>query len=86
MTSQVWRNKKTVTDALGVGKIEFVSCSSEVHDALVQDWMLNYEKDIPALLEDGIKVLIYAGEFDSICNWLGDGSYPSYLTILKPNL
>ena len=26
---------------------------------------------IPALLEDGIKVLVYPGEYDLICNWLG---------------
>lgn len=69
---ETFLNKKTVKDALGVGNIEFVSCSSTVYNALVQDWMLNYEKDIPALLEDGIKVLIYAGDLDLICNWLGE--------------
>jgi len=65
-------NKKTVKDALGVGDIEFVSCSKDVHNALIQDWMQNFEVDIPELLEDGINVLIYAGEFDLICNWLGE--------------
>ena len=65
-------NKRTVKDALGVGDIEFVSCSNEVHNALAQDLMKNFEVDIPELLEDGIKVLIYAGEFDLICNWLGE--------------
>lgn len=65
-------NKKTVRDALGVGNIEFVSCSKVVYNAMLQDWMRNLEVDIPSLLEDGIKVLIYAGEFDFICNWLGE--------------
>ncbi|CAL5212034.1 unnamed protein product [Lathyrus oleraceus] len=37
--------------------------------------MLNYEKDIPALIEDGIKVLIYAGESDLIYNWLGNSQW-----------
>ncbi|XP_058734965.1 serine carboxypeptidase-like [Vicia villosa] len=68
-------NKKTVRDALGVGDIEFVSCSNAVHSALNQDSMLNYDVDIPALLEDGIKVLIYVGEFDLICNWLGNSNW-----------
>ncbi|CAK8576175.1 unnamed protein product [Lathyrus sativus] len=68
-------NKKTVRDALGVGDIEFVSCSGAVHSALSQDLMKNYEKYIPALLEDGIKVLIYVGEFDLICNWLGNSNW-----------
>jgi serine carboxypeptidase-like clade IV len=72
-------NKKTVRDALGVGDIDFVSCSKEVYNAMLQDWMRNFEVDIPELLEDGIKVLIYAGEFDFICNWLGESSFKTKL-------
>lgn len=65
-------NEKSVRDALGVGDIEFVSCSGEVYQALITDWMRNLEVGIPALLEDGIKILVYAGEYDLICNWLGN--------------
>jgi len=65
-------NEKTVKEALGVGDLEFVSCSKIVYDALQQDWMKNHEVDIPSLLEEGIKVLIYVGEFDLLCNWLGE--------------
>ncbi|CAL5212159.1 unnamed protein product [Lathyrus oleraceus] len=68
-------NNNKVKEALGVGKIEFVSCSSEVYDALVQDWMFNYDQFLPELLENGIKVLIYAGEFDLICNWIGNSQW-----------
>ncbi|KEH29969.1 putative carboxypeptidase C [Medicago truncatula] len=68
-------NEKTVKDALGVGDIEFVSCSKIVYDALQQDWMKNHEVDIPSLLEEGIKVLIYVGEFDLLCNWLGNSNW-----------
>ena len=64
-------NQKSVRTALGVGDIEFVSCSTAVYDAMQLDWMRNLEVGIPALLEDGIKMLIYAGEYDLICNWLG---------------
>ena len=64
-------NQKSVRDSLGVGKIHFVSCSSEVYMAMLVDWMRNLEVGIPALLEDGINMLIYAGEYDLICNWLG---------------
>jgi serine carboxypeptidase-like clade 4 len=42
---------------------------------MMQDWMRNLEVGIPALLEDGIKVLVYAGEEDLICNWLGKPRY-----------
>ncbi|XLR58508.1 hypothetical protein HN51_012881 [Arachis hypogaea] len=68
---ETFLNKKTVTDALGVRNLDFVSCSSTVYDAMLQDWMRNIEVGIPALLEDGIQVLVYAGEEDLICNWLG---------------
>lgn len=69
---ETFLNKKQVRDALGVGDIDFVSCSSTVYDAMLMDWMRNLEVGIPALLEDGIKVLVYAGEYDLICNWLGE--------------
>ncbi|KAJ4725027.1 Carboxypeptidase [Melia azedarach] len=68
-------NQKSVKDALGVGNIEFVSCSSTVYEAMLMDWMRNLEVGIPALLEDGIRVLIYAGEYDLICNWLGNSRW-----------
>ncbi|CAL5024503.1 unnamed protein product [Urochloa decumbens] len=66
---------KAVKEALGVDDIEFVSCSSTVYEAMLTDWMRNLEVGIPALLEDGINVLIYAGEYDLICNWLGNSRW-----------
>ncbi|XP_058099119.1 serine carboxypeptidase-like isoform X1 [Magnolia sinica] len=65
-------NQKSVREALGVGKRKFVSCSPIVYEAMITDWMKNFEPGIPALIEDGIKVLVYAGEYDLICNWLGN--------------
>ncbi|KAH9607625.1 hypothetical protein KSS87_014135 [Heliosperma pusillum] len=68
-------NQDSVRQALGVGKVDFVSCSTEVYEAMQMDWMRNLEVGIPALLEDGIKCLIYAGEYDLICNWLGNSRW-----------
>ncbi|KAG5515593.1 hypothetical protein RHGRI_036585 [Rhododendron griersonianum] len=68
-------DEQSVRDALGVGDIEYVSCSSTVYDAMITDWMRNLEVGIPALLEDGIKMLAYAGEYDLICNWLGNSNW-----------
>ncbi|MBA0634293.1 hypothetical protein Gotri_011068 [Gossypium trilobum] len=68
-------NKKSVRDALGVGNIDFVSCSPTVYQAMLVDWMRNLEVGIPVLLEDGIKLLVYAGEYDLICNWLGNSRW-----------
>lgn len=64
-------NQKLVREALGVGSIDFVSCSPTVYQAMLVDWMRNLEVGIPALLEDGIPLLVYAGEYDLICSWLG---------------
>ncbi|KAI3748223.1 hypothetical protein L6452_11168 [Arctium lappa] len=52
--------------------IEFVSCRPMVHQAMEEDIMRNLEVGLPALLEEGIKMLVYAGEYDFICNWLGN--------------
>lgn len=74
-------NLKSVRDSLGVGKIEFVSCSPTVYQAMLTDWMRNLEVGIPALVEDGVKMLIYAGEYDLICNWLGKLKIPFLILI-----
>ncbi|GMG98776.1 hypothetical protein Nepgr_000616 [Nepenthes gracilis] len=68
-------NEKSVRQALGVGNIDFVSCSSTVYEAMQSDWMKNLETGIPTLLEDGINLLVYAGEYDLICNWLGNSRW-----------
>jgi serine carboxypeptidase-like clade 4 len=78
---ETFLNLKTVREALGVGDLEFVSCSGTVYEAMLEDWMKNLEVGIPALLEDGIKLLVYAGEYDLICNWLGKLNF-SVLTTL----
>ncbi|KAI4334343.1 hypothetical protein L6164_019046 [Bauhinia variegata] len=72
---ETFLNEKAVRGALGVGDLEFVSCSSEVYEAMLTDWMKNLEVGIPALLEAGIKALVYAGEEDLICNWLGNSRW-----------
>ncbi|XP_048140299.1 serine carboxypeptidase-like 48 [Rhodamnia argentea] len=74
LNMETFLNQKTVRDALGVGDIELVTCSRAVYEAIFQDWMKNLEAGIPAHLEDGLKVLIYAGEYDLICNWLGNSN------------
>ncbi|KAH0671273.1 hypothetical protein KY285_025776 [Solanum tuberosum] len=64
---ETYLNDNQVKRALGVGDIEFVSCSSIVKQALGTDMMKSFVVGIPPLLEDGINLLIYAGEYDLIC-------------------
>jgi serine carboxypeptidase-like clade 4 len=68
-------NKAFVREALGVGSRKFVSCSPLVYEAMLTDWMRNMEVGIPTLLKDGVKLLVYAGEYDPICNWLGNSRW-----------
>lgn len=60
-----------VKEALGVENRTFVVHSKEVHYAMYSDKVKNCAGGIPQLLEDGIKVLIFDGEYDLIDNWLG---------------
>jgi serine carboxypeptidase-like clade 4 len=68
-------NQGSVRDALGVGSRKFVSCSPLVYEVMLTDWMRNMEVGIPTLLDDGVKLLVYAGEYDLICNWLGNSRW-----------
>lgn len=68
---EIFLNRQYVKAALGAEDTNFVSCSSVVHSAMNGDLMKNFAVGIPAFLEDEIKLLLYAGEYDLICNWLG---------------
>ena len=65
------RLPKTCLFLLGVNK-KWGSCNRIVNLAFQHDWMLNYQNKIPDLLKAGLRVLIYAGDVDYICNWLGN--------------
>ncbi|ESQ42259.1 hypothetical protein EUTSA_v10013304mg [Eutrema salsugineum] len=71
----VFLNQENIRKALGVGDITFVSFSRKVYDAMMEDFMINPEVKIPALVEDGINLLVYAGEYDILCNWLGNSRW-----------
>jgi serine carboxypeptidase-like clade 4 len=58
--------------ALGVGERAWQACSPTVHADMMADWMRDLEPVIPPMLEGGLRVLVYAGEDDFICNWLGN--------------
>merc|ERR1712107_220801 len=43
-----------------------------VNKAFSLDFMKNYHMLIPPMLAAGIDVLVYAGDQDFVCNWLGN--------------
>ena len=71
-------NSKTLQNALGVNQ-EWKSCNFQVNFQFGADWMKNYQDQVPDLLENGIRVLIYAGDVDYICNWLGNKAWTKAL-------
>ncbi|KAF8473593.1 Alpha/Beta hydrolase protein [Kalaharituber pfeilii] len=73
-------NKPSVMDAVGAEVSGFESCNFDVNrDFLFNgDWMLPFHKFVPELLEK-IPVLIYAGDADYICNWLGNEAWTNAL-------
>lgn len=70
-------NQPEVMAELGVQVEEYKSCNMEVNQQffLAGDYMRPYHKEIPPLLADGVKVLVYAGDADFICNWYGNKAW-----------
>eukprot|EP00440_Ansanella_granifera_P039442 gb/GFBE01042789.1/.p1 GENE.gb/GFBE01042789.1/~~gb/GFBE01042789.1/.p1 ORF type:complete len:477 (+),score=151.22 gb/GFBE01042789.1/:1-1431(+) len=64
-------NNEETQKQLGVSK-KWGSCNRVVNMAFQGDWMKNYQTQIPDMLAAGIQVLVYAGDVDYICNWLGN--------------
>ncbi|RMZ76790.1 hypothetical protein DV737_g4658, partial [Chaetothyriales sp. CBS 132003] len=75
-----WLNQKSVLKALGAEVDEYDSCNFDINrNFLFQgDWMKPYHRLVPGLIEK-LPVLIYAGDADFICNWLGNKAWAEAL-------
>ena len=75
-----WLNQKSVRKALGAEVDSYESCNFDINrNFLFQgDWMKPYHRLVPGILEK-IPVLIYAGDADFICNWLGNKAWAEAL-------
>ena len=72
-----WLDLPATREALGVTQASstWSSCNMQVNQQFSSDWMKSQQYTIPPLLEDGIRVLIYAGDADFICNWMGNKAW-----------
>lgn len=70
-------NLPAVQASLGVASknITWQTCSYTVNGMFSNDWMQNIGQMVPDLLSSNIRVLIYAGDMDFICNWLGNKAW-----------
>ncbi|GAB5359215.1 hypothetical protein AAMO2058_000525200 [Amorphochlora amoebiformis] len=76
-------NEPDVQKALGVSKT-WSDCNRLVDLEFIYggDWMLSYADDVALLLDAGVRVLVYVGENDFICNWMGNDAWTR--TLLWP--
>jgi cathepsin A (carboxypeptidase C) len=70
-------NSETTREALHVSDQSgtWVSCSNSVHQNMMGDWMSDLSSQVADLLNDNIPVLIYAGDVDFICNYMGNRAW-----------
>ncbi|KAI8868591.1 alpha/beta-hydrolase [Ramicandelaber brevisporus] len=71
-----------VRTALGVGSATYTQCSNSVYSNYVNsgDWMRPYHTLIPQILAKNVRVLLYAGDADYICNAIGNKAAAFALT------
>jgi len=63
-------NSENVQKTLGVQK-KWEMCNMNVHMHLSHEWMRNFSPDFNSLMENGVRVLLYAGDMDFSVNYLG---------------
>lgn len=73
-------NQKNVIDAIGAEVQNYESCNTDINrNFLFQgDWSKPFHRLVPDLIKQ-IPVLIYAGDADYICNWLGNQAWTDAL-------
>jgi carboxypeptidase C (cathepsin A) len=70
-----WMNSAANKAALGVNPdIKFQSCNMQVNQGFLfqGDGMHNSALLLPELVNDGVRLLVYAGNADSMCNYIGN--------------
>ncbi|GLB35555.1 putative peptidase S10 family protein [Lyophyllum shimeji] len=72
---ETWLNDPKTKAALGVNPDQtFASCNFEVNRAFASqgDGMHNSAILLPELVNDGVRLLVYAGNADMMCNYMGN--------------
>ncbi|QLL30233.1 hypothetical protein HG536_0A00500 [Torulaspora globosa] len=74
-------NLDYVKEAVGAEVDKYESCNFDINRNFLfaGDWMKPYHKAVTELLNQNIPVLIYAGDKDFICNWLGNRAWTDVL-------
>jgi len=66
-------NQDEVKEMFGVPKEKvWEECNMGVHEDMMADWGHRFDTELPTMLKAGVRVMIYAGDKDIICNELGN--------------
>jgi len=78
---QKWMNSDATRKALHVTNKsgEWASCNMGINGKFHVDWMKDFSGYVADMLNAGIPALIYAGDVDFICNYLGNKAWTSKL-------
>ncbi|KPA78501.1 serine carboxypeptidase (CBP1) putativeserine peptidase Clan SC Family S10 [Leptomonas pyrrhocoris] len=69
-----------VISALGAkSDIVWQECNMDVYAMFARDYHRNFNYTVPPLLAAGIRVMIYAGDMDYVCNWRGNKAWVTAL-------
>ncbi|ORX63097.1 alpha/beta-hydrolase, partial [Hesseltinella vesiculosa] len=73
-------NATSTRKAIGV-KLAFQPCSYDVGMGFISsgDAMRNFAPHVASLLNHGVQVLLYAGDADYLCNWMGNYAWSNQL-------
>merc|ERR1712232_856977 len=74
---QKWLNSPKVQKALNVHNRphQWASCNFDINMQFHEDWMKDFSKYVATLINNDIPALIYAGDVDFICNYLGNRAW-----------
>ena len=73
----IYLNRADVQKALKVVPTKYQGCNMAINLLFgsTGDWMKPFQVYVTEVLQAGVDVLIYAGDADFICNWLGNRAW-----------
>jgi cathepsin A (carboxypeptidase C) len=74
---ETWLNLESTKEALNVSEhsSKWQSCNMGINLKFHTDWMKDFSPYVADLIDDQIHVLVYAGDLDYICNYLGNRAW-----------